>query len=90
MVYRATHTTRYLYDASVSQCQSEVRLTPRSLPWQRLVESQIATVPSAASTERYTDYFGNVVTTLTILDSHERFTTVATSLVEIDAPPSQP
>ena len=39
MLYRATHTTRYRYDATVSQCQSEVRLTPRALPWQALLES---------------------------------------------------
>ena len=34
MQYRATHTTRYRYDGPVSQCHTEVRLTPRSLPWQ--------------------------------------------------------
>ena len=41
MRYRATHSTRYRYDAAVSQCQSEVRLTPRALPWQALIESRI-------------------------------------------------
>lgn len=83
MRYRATHTTRYLYDATVSQCQSEVRLTPRSLPWQTLVESRIRTTPDPASSERHKDYFGNEVTTFTILESHDRFTTVATSVVYV-------
>ena len=41
MRYKATHTTRYRYDATVSQCQSEVRLTPRALPWQALIESRV-------------------------------------------------
>jgi transglutaminase-like putative cysteine protease len=83
MLYKATHTTRYLYDATVSQCQSEVRLTPRTLPWQTLVESSIQTTPLPASVDTHEDYFGNTVNTFTILDSHDRFSTVATSLVEV-------
>jgi len=83
MRYRATHTTRYLYNATVSQCQSEVRLTPRSLPWQTLVQSKIQTTPEPASVERHKDYFGNEVTTFSIIESHDRFTTVATSLVHV-------
>jgi len=83
MLYRATHTTRYAYDATVSQCQSEVRLTPRTLPWQRLVELDIETSPAPASVENHEDYFGNEVRTFTILESHDRFSTVATSLVDV-------
>jgi transglutaminase-like putative cysteine protease len=81
--YRAIHTTRYLYAATVSQCQSEVRLTPRSLPWQTLVQSKIQTTPEPASVERHKDYFGNEVTTFSIIESHDSFTTVATSLVHV-------
>jgi transglutaminase-like putative cysteine protease len=85
MMYRATHPTRYRYNASVSQCQSEVRLTPRPLPWQTLLESRIQTTPEPASVERHKDYFGNEVTTFTILERHDRFTTVASSLVNVEA-----
>lgn len=87
MLYRATHTTHYRYDATVSQCQSEVRLTPRSLPWQMLIESRIETTPPAATMENHRDYFGNEVRTITILESHDRFTTVSTSLVDVEARP---
>jgi transglutaminase-like putative cysteine protease len=83
MRYRATHTTVYRYDATVSQCQSEVRLTPRALPWQSLIESRIQATPGAASTEAHKDYFGNDVTTFTILESHDRFVVEATSVVEV-------
>jgi transglutaminase-like putative cysteine protease len=83
--YKATHTTRYLYDAPVSQCQSEVRLTPRALPWQTLIDSRIETTPAPASVESHRDYFGNEVSAFTILESHDRFTTVATSVVDVDA-----
>jgi transglutaminase-like putative cysteine protease len=83
MRYKAVHTTRYLYDAAVSQCQSEVRLTPRALPWQSLIESKIHATPAPAGVEGHKDYFGNDVTTFTILESHDRFTIVATSVVDV-------
>lgn len=88
MLYRATHTTRYVYGATVSQCQSEVHLTPRRLPWQTLMESRIDTTPAPASVESHRDYFGNEVNTFTILESHDRFSTVATSVVDIEPRPS--
>ncbi len=85
MLYQATHTTRYRYDAPVSQCQSEVRLTPRTLPWQTVITSAIRTVPEPASVDRRLDYFGNEVCAFAILESHDRLTTVATSLVDVQA-----
>jgi len=88
MRYRATHATLYRYDATVSQCQSEVRLTPRALPWQALLESRIEATPGPASVEAHKDYFGNDVTTFTILESHDRFEIVATSVVEVEARPA--
>ena len=87
MRYKAVHSTRYLYDAVVSQCQSEVRLTPRALPWQSLIESRIQATPAPAAVETHKDYFGNDVTTFTILESHDRFVIVGTSVVEVRARP---
>lgn len=85
---KASHTTRYRYETPVSHCQSQVRLTPRALPWQRLLVSRIETVPEAASVDHHEDYFGNTVTTFTILESHDRFATVATSIVDIEPRPA--
>src|ERR1044071_1122967 len=90
MRYRATHATRYRYDAVVSQCQSEVRLTPRALPWQALLESRIEGTPGPASIEAHKDYFGNDVTTFTILESHDRFALVSTSVVDVQPRPASP
>jgi transglutaminase-like putative cysteine protease len=87
MVYEVTHTTRYEYDTTVSQCQSEMRLTPRSLPHQHLLSWAVTTLPASASRSQHRDYFGNDVTTLTILEPHDRFTTTATSVVAVDAVP---
>jgi transglutaminase-like putative cysteine protease len=83
MRYKAVHTTRYLYDTPVSQCQSEVRLTPRALPWQSLIDTRIQATPSPAAIDTHKDYFGNDVTTFTILENHDRFAIVATSLVDV-------
>jgi transglutaminase-like putative cysteine protease len=90
MRYTASHTTRYRYDAIVSQCQSEVRLTPRALPWQTPLESRIHTSPEPAWVDVHKDYFGNEVTTCTILERHDRFTIVATSVVDVQARPALP
>lgn len=87
MVYRALHATRYRYDAPVSQCQSEVRLTPRALPWQTLLESTIETVPAAAWVGRRKDYFGNEVRSFWINEWHDRFSTVASSRVRLEPRP---
>jgi transglutaminase-like putative cysteine protease len=90
MLYKATHTTRYLYSAQVSQCQSEVRLTPRALPWQTVFDSTIRTDPEPASVDERRDYFGNAVSTFSIFESHNRFSTVATSLVRVEPNPVVP
>jgi transglutaminase-like putative cysteine protease len=87
-LYRAAHTTRYLYETPVAQSLSETRLRPRTLPWQTVVESSIRTLPRAASVERRVDYFGNDVSVFAIHESHERFFTVATSLVRLEPRPA--
>jgi transglutaminase-like putative cysteine protease len=90
MLYRARHTTLYRYEAPVSQCLSEMRLTPRALPWQGVVERSIVTEPAPASVDERKDYFGNSVSLISILEHHDRFTTVATSIVQVDPRPSAP
>jgi transglutaminase-like putative cysteine protease len=85
MLYQVVHLTQYLYGASVSQCQSEVRLTPRALPWQAVLESSIKIDPEPAAIRHRTDYFGNPVSAFAILRSHDRFSTIATSLVRVES-----
>jgi transglutaminase-like putative cysteine protease len=85
MLYQATHTTRYRYEAPVSQSLSESRLTPRSFPGQRLHASRILVDPEPALFEERTDYFGNQVTMFAVLRAHERMVTTATSVIEVEA-----
>ncbi|HUR32506.1 MAG TPA: transglutaminase family protein [Vicinamibacterales bacterium] len=88
MLYRVEHATRYRYDAPVSQCQSEVRLTPRSLPWQTVLDTKIESVPAPAWVGTRKDYFGNDVCSFWIQERHDRFSTIATSRVEVTPRPS--
>jgi transglutaminase-like putative cysteine protease len=88
MLYQVMHATRYRYDAPVSQCQSEVRLTPRMLPWQTVLESAIDAAPAPAWTHTRKDYFGNDVCSLWIQERHDRFSTVATSTVRVEPRPA--
>ena len=89
MLYRTTHVTRYLYEESVSQCLSEARLTPRTLATQIVHESQIEVDPKPVSLDQRKDYFGNGVSTFTVFQMHDRFTTTASSVVEVTSRPEQ-
>ncbi|MEP6960974.1 MAG: transglutaminase family protein [Acidobacteriota bacterium] len=87
MRYQVIHTTNYRYDRSVAQCLSEVHLTPRILPRQRVLESQIKVSPEPAVMERRFDYYGNHVAIFSIFKTHDRFTVSATSVMEVDPTP---
>jgi transglutaminase-like putative cysteine protease len=86
MLYRVQHTTRYLYEGPVSYCVSEARLAPRVCPGQNLREFNLRVEPRPVAVEDRLDYFGNPVTTFTILQPHDRLTVTASSLVELEAP----
>lgn len=90
MVFRTIHTTRYRYEHAVSQSISEARLTPRTFARQRANETRIVVDPGFATLETRVGYFGNVVTTISVLGAHDRFSVTATSLVETGiAPPAE-
>jgi transglutaminase-like putative cysteine protease len=83
MLYRATHTTTYTYDQPVAKSVNQARLTPRELPWQQVRSSVIRVNPEPASIAMRTDYFGNIVTTLSVLEPHDTLTVTASSVVEV-------
>jgi transglutaminase-like putative cysteine protease len=90
MLYAATHTTSHAFERPVSQCLTELRLTPRSLPSQRLRETVIDVDPAPNVLRRRKDYFGNEVTTVEVFAPHDRFQVKASSLVEVQAVKLQP
>src|SRR6266568_3257093 len=83
MLYQVTHTTRYTYEAPVSHCLNEVRLTPRSLPGQRVFQTGLRVQPLPAFFQHRKDYFGNDVTTFEVFEKHDRMVATATSTVEV-------
>ena len=87
MRYRATHVTKYHYEAPVAQCFSEARLTPRETAGQRVLESQIRVSPEPDVFEHRRDYFGNHVASFSVSRSHDCFSTTCTSVVEVDPTP---
>jgi len=85
MRYRAVHKTRYTYQEAVSQCLSEARLLPRSLPGQRVHETKLTVSPEPAVFATRTDYFGNLVSAFSVFEPHDRLSVTATSVVEVAA-----
>ena len=83
MQLRVTHTTRYLYEAPVSHGLNEVRLMPRSTPYQRVLQTDIRVEPTPSFLHHRKDYFGNDVTSFGVFEKHDRFVATADSLVEV-------
>ena len=86
MLFRVTHTTRYSYNAPVSQCLNEVRLTPRSMPDQEVLQTCLRVEPAPAFLRHRKDYFGNHVTAFGVFEKHEHFMAEAESVVEVRTP----
>jgi transglutaminase-like putative cysteine protease len=85
MLYRITHSTRYVYPSLVTQCFNEAHLTPRALPGQRVAEHWLQVNPLPAFLQNRKDYFGNDVATFAVFEKHDRLAAVATSVVEVEA-----
>jgi transglutaminase-like putative cysteine protease len=83
MLYEVTHTTRYQYEAPVSQCLNEVRLTPRTISTQQVNVSSLQVEPAPAFVYQRKDYFGNDVATFGVFETHESLTATAKSHVEV-------
>jgi transglutaminase-like putative cysteine protease len=83
---RIKHVTGFTYEGQSHASYNEARLTPMTLPWQVTLFSQVEVHPPA-STYRYYDYWGTLVTAFDIQRQHGELKVVASSLVETDEPP---
>lgn len=84
MRYLTTHITRYHYQQSVSQCVSEARITPRTLPRQKVTGTRITIEPEPVVFNLRKDYFDNDVAAFSVFRAHERLTATAQSVVEVE------
>lgn len=85
--YRVEHETRYAYDAPVSQSWQRARLTPRTLPWQKLLAHAIEIDPRPDERHDGPDAYGNTVTHFGLHGAHRRLQVRMHAEVEIGARP---
>lgn len=83
MIYHVRHLTRYSYALSVSATHSELKLTPRELPWQHVVRSTVTVDPQFETMRAFRDYYGNPVRYCSILTPHHELAIVGESIVEV-------
>jgi transglutaminase-like putative cysteine protease len=82
-LFEITHTTTYDYRAPVTVSHHLMRLTPRALSRQRLLEHSIEVNPKPAATNLRVDYFGNDVTFATIEQTHRQLSVSSRSRVAV-------
>jgi transglutaminase-like putative cysteine protease len=85
--YRVEHETRYAYDAPVSQSWQLARLTPRALPWQRLLAHALDIAPRPDEWHDAPDSFGNRVRHFGLHGAHRRLRVRMHCEVEVGARP---
>ena len=68
--YTVEHETRYAYAAPVSQSWQLARLTPRTLPWQKLLSHSLQIDPTPDERRDELDSFGNMVTHFGLHGAH--------------------
>ena len=86
--YTVHHETRYAYTAPVSQSWQLARLTPRLLPWQRLLSYALDIEPRADERRDELDSFGNRVTHFGLHGAHRMLKVRMECLVEVTERPA--
>jgi transglutaminase-like putative cysteine protease len=86
--YTVHHETRYAYTAPVSQSWQLARLTPRMLPWQRVLSYTLEIEPKADERRDELDSFGNMVTHFGLHGAHRMLRVRMECLVEVLERPS--
>jgi transglutaminase-like putative cysteine protease len=87
--YTVEHETHYAYTAPVSQSWQLARLTPRSLPWQRVSTHSLQIDPPPDERHDETDSFGNSITHFGLHGAHRVLRVVMQCLVEVSARPAR-
>jgi transglutaminase-like putative cysteine protease len=86
--YIVEHETRYAYTAPVSQSWQLARLTPRVLPWQKLLSHSLKIDPPADERRDELDSYGNTVTHFGLHGAHRVLRVRMDCLVEVTERPS--
>lgn len=86
--YHIRHDTLYRYDQPVGESRQLLRLSPRQLPWQQVVDHQIEVRPLPTRIETFDDAFGNPVRALHLEADHDELFVRAESWVDVFARPA--
>ncbi len=86
--YSVEHETRYAYTAPVSQSWQLARLTPRNLPWQRVLSHGVQIDPPPDERMDTTDSFGNAVTHFGLHGAHRQLRVRMQCQVEVGDRPA--
>jgi len=86
--YTVEHDTRYTYRTPVAQSWQLAHLTPRALPWQRVLAHELRIEPRPDERRDGFDSFGNAVTHFSLHAAHESLEVAMRCVVEVGARPS--
>ena len=87
MKYRVEHTTTFKYANPVELASHMVHLLPRELPYQHVIDSELAATPRAGRRSDAVDHFGNRVNWLFLDVQHARFSVTLHAEVDVGFPP---
>jgi len=85
--YRVEHETRYAYRVPVSQSWQLAHLTPRELPWQRVLRHELKIEPATDERREERDAFGNGVTHFAVYAPHPLLRVGMSAQVEVGERP---
>lgn len=88
MIYDLIHRTSYAYAEPVDLSYHAVRLLPRGLPFQRVVNAALRITPAPARAADRLDYFGNRVTMVTLDQPHAELVVESRARVDVRFPPA--
>ncbi|MBY0469246.1 MAG: transglutaminase family protein [Burkholderiaceae bacterium] len=86
--YTVEHETRYAYTAPVSQSWQLGRLTPRGLPWQRVLSHSLQIDPPPDERHEALDSFGNSVSHFGLHGAHRQLRVRMQCQVEVGERPA--
>jgi len=82
-LFEVTHTTTYDYQSTVTVSHHLLRLAPRRMRRQLVLEHSLHLEPQPATTSIHTDYFGNEVMFLTVEGAHRQLQVTARNRVAL-------
>lgn len=83
MKYRIVHSTAYQYSDPVPVCHNHLRLSPRETAYTHCSSHRMLIRPAPESISKRKDWFGNLVQSFALDESHRKLLLTATSRVKV-------